>query len=95
MNIGKTTKTTKSDGHPAYTRYPFLRMKYGAERQNMFAWLPTKTVNGNWVWLTKIVKTTYHTTRSQINNSHIGISSETVLYETPDQIAQRILSNEN
>tara|TARA_B100001093_G_C25924605_1_gene634181 strand:+ start:109 stop:321 length:213 start_codon:yes stop_codon:yes gene_type:complete len=70
-------------------------MKYGAERQNMFAWLPTKTVNGNWVWLTKIVKTTYHTTRSRINNSHIGIASETVLYETPDQIAQRILSNEN
>ena len=107
---GKTTKKAKSeafvdvDGHPAYTRYPFLKMKHYANRQEFFAWRPIRLYNNEWVWFTKVVKTTYSTRKSVVperwnilrTKGHEGlVYKHNTIYETPDQIAQRILSNEN
>ena len=97
---GKTMKTVKNDGHPVYTRYPFLKMKYYAKRKEFFAWLPKRLLNGKWVWLTKVVKTTYSTRKSIVPERPFlrlnkTVYKQNVFYETPDQIAQRILSNEN
>ena len=104
--VGKTTKKAKSeafvdvDGHPAYTRYPFLKMKYYANKEQFFAWLPIRLYNGRWAWFTKVVKTTYATRKSVVPERWNilrtkGVYKQNTIYETPDQIAQRILSNEN
>jgi hypothetical protein len=100
MNSGKSTTQNLKTDHPAYIRYPFLNVKYGVEREYMFAWLPKKTVSGKWVWLTKILKTTHTTRRSIVPKPNVWYKKtakfkKTVYYETHYQVAQRVLSNEN
>lgn len=102
LSTGKNTnQKLKNDGHPVYTRYPHLSRKMKAEETKTFAWLPTRTVHGRWVWLTDIVKVQY-TTISGVDKSVLPKypyfskhSKTTTFYETPIDIAQRKLSNED
>tara|TARA_B100000900_G_C20548270_1_gene703581 strand:+ start:269 stop:517 length:249 start_codon:yes stop_codon:yes gene_type:complete len=74
-------------GHPAYSRYPWLKDRREMSRKVSyhFAWLPTRTLNSKLVWLTKLCKTTYTTRRN-------GVKKETWFYETFSEVAQRKLS---